>query len=262
LINIQQENLTRGADMKKNNAFFGLFLAALVLLPGCYKIPMYRSKPLKSVSADFTYRGVENKVILQAKRLTRDDVQYLFSSRSEQLDGAVEVVYFSVHNLSSAHYELSSTDIAVPQVSYKDLARMIKTSSIGGLGRVAAGAGGVGASYYLTIASIFAAKGYMGAFPVLIPMFGFPVVGIISAGVALIYSGKFIKSMVMNSRISRDLKEKTVHKKVVIGSGQQYDGLIFVQSSDYSSTFTVTILEKDNMNNTLTFAVDLKQNEQ
>jgi hypothetical protein len=70
-----------------------------------------------------------------------------------------------------------------------------------------------------------------------------------------------IKSFVINGRISKDIKVKTLHEKVIIKSGKQYDGLIFVKLSDYSPQFAVTMYEKDNAKKSVTFDVDLEQHE-
>src|SRR5258708_37613205 len=85
---------------------------------------------------------------------------------------------------------------------------------------------------------------------------------IVCAGMALAFFGTSIKSIVMNSRIKKDLAEKVLHEKVIINSGEQYEGLIFVKSSDYTPQFAVTLHEQDNMKNSIVFDVDLLEQRQ
>jgi hypothetical protein len=91
---------------------------------------------------------------------------------------------------------------------------------------------------------------------------GVLAIGVVSAGMALTFFGTSIKSIVMNSRITKDLAEKTLHKSVIINSGEQYEGLVFIKSPNYTPQFAVTMYEKNDVNNTITFGVNLRQNEQ
>lgn len=244
-----------GVMMKSNKSFLGLFLAVLVLLPGCMHVPTYQRKSLQSVSDHCTYRGAEKNVTMRAKLLSRADKSALFGSRSTLIhDNDLQVIYVSIHNLSSVHYLSSPSDIDLAMIPYHDVAQLIKTSSVSGLVR------GVAFSVISAVAPAGAmAFGMLMQLPVL--CYGTLAIGVVSAGVALTFFGTSIKSIVMNSRITKDLAEKTLHGLIVISSGEQYDGLIFVKSSDYNPQFSVTMHEKDNKNNTVTFDVDLRKNE-
>ena len=247
--------------MKNNKSFFGLLLVILVLLPGCYHVPSYQRKPLRRVSADFTHCAVENNVIVQAKQLTDPETQHLFGSRGETLKNQCKIIYLSVHNMSSSAYVFSPADIDLTIMSHQDVARLMKTNSINGIARIAVSAGGAAASYYLTMLCVLAGKG--GDLEVLpIIAAGSVGLGVISIGAGLMFLGKTFKSMIMNGRMNKDLKEKIISKKVIINPGQYCDGLIFVKSSDYKPQFTVTMHEKDSFDKRITFDVDLRQNEQ
>lgn len=248
--------------MTNNKSLFCLSLMVLVLLPGCYKVPTYRSKRLETVSADFAYRGVQENVIVQAKRLSGDDIHALFGQRADQINGSFEAIYISVHNFSPIRYQLCAADIDLIQVSCQNIVQLIKTSSITPLVRVAVSAPIGAGSLYLALISLMLTKGFYESFPMIIPVVGFPLLSLASAGVVLVYSGKFIKSLVMNSRIKKDLKDKMFQSPIAIASGGQYEGLIFVKSSDYSPTFTVTMHEKDNENSVISFDVDVRHNKQ
>src|SRR5216684_5886685 len=192
--------------MEYNKSFFGLLLALLVLLPGCMHVPSYQRKPLRRVSADFTYCDVKNDVIVQAKRLDVPEVQCIFGSRGEILKNQYEIIYLSVHNLGNDSYLFSPADIDLTIMSHRDIARLMKTNSIGGIARVAVSAGGAAASYYLTILCVLAGKG---GGPEVLPIIaaGSVGLGVISIGAGLVFLGKTVKSMIVNGRVSRDLKE-------------------------------------------------------
>ena len=84
----------------------------------------------------------------------------------------------------------------------------------------------------------------------------------LSAGltvVGLIGLVQGIKSIVMNTRVRRDIEEKVLPKKELINSGQYCEGLIFVKASDYKPEFNVIMFEKNNWINKLTFDVDLRE---
>ena len=82
---------------------------------------------------------------------------------------------------------------------------------------------------------------------------------VISIGLIPIFLGTGITSMIMNTRIRKDLQKKMISKDIVIESGDKYEGLIFVQAEDYRSDFTVTLLEKNNIHNQIAFDVNLHE---
>jgi hypothetical protein len=73
--------------------------------------------------------------------------------------------------------------------------------------------------------------------------------------------GTGIKSAVINRRITKDLKTKTLHDTVVIKSGGHYEGIIFVKATDYKPQFNITMHEKNNAKNSVIFDVDVRKNE-
>jgi hypothetical protein len=242
-----------GALMKNNIKFLGLFLAALVLLPSCMRIPTYRSQPLRSASADFTYRGIENNVILQAKRLSEGDIQQIFGEQGQELSKSLDVIYLSAHNLSSISYVFPVASIDLAMVPYKDVAEVMKTNTHRGFadGIVCAGA---------TCATVYpAALSLMLSGPIAIVYGGFAS-GAIIGGLSLAYFGKSIKSMIMNKRLTKDIEAKIFDKAIKLNSGEQYDGLIFVKKQDYTPTFSVKMHEQDIIDSTITFDVELRKN--
>lgn len=240
-----------------NKSFLGLFLAALVLLPGCIHVPTYQRKSLKSVSDHYTYGSAEKNVIVWAKLLSREDKSALFGSRSRLIhDNDLQVIHLSIHNLSSVHYLSSPTDINLSMMSYREVAKLMKTSSIGRLtGSTVSGvySGALGAAAVFTIGDLGVSSFACAA--------AFLAPSVVCASMALVFFGTSIKSIVMNRRMSKDLKEKTLHEKVMINSGDCYEGLIFVKAVDYTPQFTVVMHEKDNEKNTVMFDVDLRKSD-
>jgi hypothetical protein len=202
------------------------------------------------VGEEFTYRGTEKNVIMRAKELSWRDKYYLFGDHSDLIeDDKFQVIYISINNLSNTHYVLSPGLVGLKQVPCRAVAKaMKKTSSIGRLA-VYYLFGGVPIPLYVVAANggsvLLATASTLS--------FGLGVIGLI--GLA-----QGIKSIVMNTRVRKDIEEKILDKKRIIHSGQQYDGLIFVKASDYHPTFAVTMHEKNNADKTITFDVDLRQN--
>lgn len=244
--------------MKSKRSVWGLFLAVLVLLPGCLHVPTYQCKPLKNVSAAFTCRGVKNNVIVQAKRLNKEEIYSLFDTRNHELDKALEVIYLSVDNFSNVRYALSPKNIDLSMLSRQKIVHLMKTNSATG---VVGGVGGVivvGGTFLGIFWAALCGVGLTSEGSILAVLGSCVVLAAASLAAGVTHS---IKSMIMNKRIKKDLKAKTLHDKVIINSGDQYEGLIFVKSSDYNPQFTVTMHEKDNAKNSITFDVDLQQNE-
>lgn len=233
----------------------GLLLAGLVMLPGCMSVPTYRAKSLNVLSNDFTYRQTKNNVVLRAKRLRSTEMYSLFGMRVEKLAAYVEIIHCSIHNLSDQDYIFSVKNKEFQILSVHDALQLMSTNSAG---RLATGvAGGIGIS---TTANGLFIIGMCSVFPhfaIAAPyalIFGFPLVAIIGA---LPFFGKGIKSMVMNERIEKDLQNKMITGDKVVYSGDKYEGLIFVESSDYTPCFNMTVREERNPKNTMTFDVDL-----
>ena len=243
--------------MKTNKSFFGIFLAVLVLLPGCIlHVPSYRRQPLRMIRENFTYSEVEKNVMLRAKLLSDIDKQDLFTDRIGAIEGEeFKVVYVSIHNLSDKNYILIPHRIDLRQMSCNNVVGLMKkTSSVGRLATYVF-SGIVSKKLFILSATAGIASANVIALSVVAS-----TVGVGLEVISLIGLFRGIKSIVMNRRISRDLKEKTLHEKIIINSGQQYDGLIFVKSCDYTPQFAVTMHENNNKKNTVTFDVDLHQN--
>jgi len=214
--------------VKNNKKFLGLFLAALVLLPGCMRVSSYTRRPLQLFKNYFAYTQTEQGITVRAKQFSCAEKYYFFDGRTALLDD-IEIIYLSVHNLSGKRYIISPNGICIPQMLFHDVNVLIKKTN--------------------TITFPVGTPGV-----VLLPFLGAAVVAI---PLGCIFLAQGIKSAVMNHRISKDLKEKTLHKKVIIKSGGQYEWLIFVKSSDYRPNFTVTMHEIGNAKNDITFDVNL-----
>src|SRR5688572_15476890 len=108
-------------------------LVGLLLLPGCYRVPQYRNQSLRFVDDNSGYRESKQGLVLRAKRLTNYDKKELFGQYSKRLsrplNGPIEVIYLSFHNLSTATYILPSNGIDLETIPHCDIARLMKTST-------------------------------------------------------------------------------------------------------------------------------------
>lgn len=233
--------------MNRNKSFFGLFLAFLVLLPGCIlRVPSYHKQRLKLVRDNCTYSAVEKGITLQAKLLTKLDKEDLFGEHVGHLEGNdVKVIYLSMYNLSDKDYFFASDCIDLKQLSSKKVVKsMKKTSSIG--------------RFILSdiIASCNPLQFMDRNNPLFIPVAIF--VSPIFVVTSLIGFVQGIKSVVVNTRVRKDIEGKIVSEKIIIRSGDHYEGLMFIESSDYVPCFPVVMHDSKSTDNYVTFNVDLR----
>ncbi len=241
--------------MKNNMSSFAIFLVGLVLLPGCMRVPLYKRKPLRCISNDCPYRGVEKNVIVRAKVLSQDEKEYLFDNHLTY-ENELHAIYVAIHNMSNRSYVFSCDNVSLKQISYHNVIKLIKqTSSFARLALSGVSGGYVASGFIFgELSSIYLSQGE-GILPIVL----FPiVVGFIAVSFFSLAQG--IKSIVMNSRIKNDIKEKVLQEPVVISSGGQYEVLVFVKYSDYIPQFTITMHEKNVVENNITFDINLRQN--
>jgi hypothetical protein len=248
----------------------------LVMLPGCLRVPTYTAKPMNVLNDNFTYHAVKKGVVFQAKRLTLDEINYLFDERAKGLLGSTEIIYCSIPNISNQDYVLSLQNEDFLPLRVHEVKRLMKTNSgkrleLVPVFLVAGTAIGLSAIGMATLALAGA------------PLLGFPYffqwwyVGIWALGLGHVnYGGRLLsgisllacvtvplvyfgKSIVMNSRISRDLKEKMLQGNELIKSGEVGQGLIFIRTADYKPQLSITMHEKNNSKNKIVFDVDLLQ---
>lgn len=230
------------------------------MLPGCIRVPTYKKKSLDIFKNNCSYRHGEKGVVASVKQLNEAEKNYLFDGRIPLLNEA-EIIYVSIYNLSDSHYILGPEMISLEQMPFCDIKKAIKkTNSVERL--FGAGVSSVGAYAALGVAVSVTKQGIagVGTAPMLLLCFIGSVGYAISAVViplGLTFLAQGIKSIVMNARMHEDLQEKMLQKNVVIKSGEKYEGLIFVKSSDYKPEFTLTVHEKNKAKNSLTFDVDL-----
>lgn len=244
--------------MNCNKSFFGLFLALLVVLPGCMKVPTYRKQSLGLIRENYESQNIHNDIIVHAKHLTYEELYSLFGVRAKRLARSVEVVYVSICNVSSHNYIFSVACNTFTPLPYADVVKLMKTSTVGRCATgIVGGAGISAAANGLFVTGVMAILQPPSA--IWIPyalVFGIPIAFVIGA---LPFCGKSVKSAIMNRRIKKDLREKLLPDNLVINSGDQCEGLIFVKASDYTPKFNVTMHEKGNTKNSVTFDVDLRK---
>jgi hypothetical protein len=239
--------------MNCNKSFFGLFLALLVVLPGCIRVPNYTRRSFVLVGDDCPYKAMQENINIEIKKFSNSDIHYLFDERSDLLSyKKINVVYIAICNLSKNSYIITPDSIGLEQVPYLKIDKSMKKTN--SAARLLGGAAGITAGALSEKAINSGACKDVGGFLVLGSFSG------ISSVFGYIGIGTGIKSAVMNRRISKDIKEKTLHDKVIIKSGGHYEGIIFVKSADYKPQFTVTLHEKNNAKNGVIFDVDLRDN--
>lgn len=241
--------------MKNNRSFLGLFLAVLVLLPGCLHVPRYTRQPFAVIKDDYAYKATQEHVNVEIKKCSKSDIYYLFDNRSNILNNEkVDVVYVSVCNLSNDSYVLAPKDIKLKQVPYSKIVKSMKktcsgTRLVGGTAALTTGAAMI-STFAVTPIMVPSIWVYLG---IVIPV---PLTALVMGTIGVITG---IKSVVINRRIAKDIKVKTLHEKVVIKPGDCYEGVIFVAASDYNPQFSMTMHENDT-SKAVTFDVDLRKN--
>ncbi len=230
---------------------YGILLGTMLLLAGCVKTPSYDPRPLKSISIESNYTAVAKNVILRVKKLTKSEIFHLFGKRGEWLENhhlPLVPLHISIHNLSNTSLILDPKNIDLESLSYRSVSKQLQTSSIGKIIRTI--------GYGALIAALTMSAGIFGIMHDYSDIAG-PLIIISTPIIAFI---KTIRSARTNGKIKRDIREKILRKKITIYPGQQYDTLLFVQSADYHSNFTLTLVEEDKSNKTITFNVGMKKN--
>jgi len=244
-----------------NKKYSGLLLVGLIILPGCVPVSRYKEKSLKSIDTSAGYQGSQKGVKVTVKRLTREDKKQIFGDRSKRLyssDEHIEVLYFSLHNLSAIDYSLSSTSIDLSIMPSEKIVKLMKTSTVGRfMGAMGSllGLGLVNVAAWYGFSSLIKSKAPVTA--LIIPGFWFGGMHVAAAATGK-YASSTENSAYTNHKIEQDLHEKTSHDNVLIASGDAYEWLIFVKYSEYSPQFSLTLREKGNHHNTIIFDVDLQ----
>ena len=251
-----------GGFMKLNGNIFGLVLAGLVLLPGCLHVPRYNRQSMSFIDESCNYHEVKNGVAIRVKHLTENDKEEIFGESSKQLaqskNSSIELIYLSLHNLTKNTYILPFSGIGIPMIPYKDVVRLMKTSTVGRIAGITA-LGYVGClSPSLLMCGIWGmAAGAIVGFPIAAAGFG---IGIFSLAHLIKYHSVVNDSIKMNKRIAYDIEKKTTIEGLILESGDKCEKLIFVKSSDYKPQFSVELLQRYHPQGTLIFDVDLLQN--
>ncbi len=244
---------------------YGILLCTMFLLSGCVKTPSYNPRPLKSISIESNYTAVAKNVILRVKKLTKAEIFHLFGKRGERFKNhhlSLVPLHISIHNLSNTSLILDPKNIDLESLSYRSVSKQLQTSSIGKTIRT------IGCGALMAVLTMGA--GFFGIMhdysdrnnswidnSKLLVNIAVPLIIISTPFIAFI---KTIRSARTNGKIKRDIREKILRKKVTIYSGQQYDTLLFVQSVDYRSNFTLTLVEEDKPGKITTFNIGMKKN--
>ena len=231
--------------MNNSSKIISIALAGLVLLPGCMRVPTYRSRPLHTFKNSCTYTNSEKGITVYAKLLNCAESSYIFDGRIESMHDT-DIIYLSIYNLSSRGYIFSPEEISLLHLSYEDFYKnMKKTSSVARL------SGALGLDFLSGNLIVAAHSGIIAPFMAI-----FSVTLYVTS---LAFLGSGIKSIIMNRRMHNDLQEKILDKEVVIKSGDKYEGLIFVKSCDYESRFNIALAEQYHADNKIIFNINLQQ---
>ena len=239
--------------MNSKKKLVGLMLAGLVLLPGCIKVPTYHSKSLSTISEHVDYQEIQRGVTLRVKRLKELEKTYLFDEHMQNT-ADVEIVFFSISNLSANNYSIQPVDISLNSLTHWRVRALIKnTNAITRLAGASIAAPGVW-WYSVGIEAVLDSMGSgMGVVIFLYPPL--VIAATVLTGFGLTFLATGIKSIVMNARITKDIRNKLFYKEVSIPSGGYHEGLIFVKKADYKSDFSVTLYDSFNKNNKIVFNV-------
>ncbi len=242
----RQTVIFAGKMMNKKN--IGFLLAGLLLLPSCMRVPTYKRRSLGIFQNNCTYRHTQNGITLSVKQLSHTEKDYLFNDRTTHTIDDIEAVYFHLSNLSQHDYNVGPASFDLKLVPRQDIDKMIKTTS--STSRFSGAAATSLSPFIFILTALNSPQAYIGVYL-------FHVSMVLVAPLIATFLAYGIKSVVMNDRISKDLREKNLHKNRVITSGNRYEGLIFVRKSDYSPQFTVTIHNSGDQHEQLIFDVDV-----
>ena len=247
---------------QRYSAYLMIILGLLVIVPGCKRTPGYKARLLPSIIINSVYEQDKDNIRIQVKRLSKAEQNYFFGERSQLLfdrfsNNQIIPLYLSITNESQQDCTVFPHNINLKLISYDRVFCAIKNKN--GLffadevvDPLYVGGAIVATSYMIGGVSVCVSLGFL---PV---CFLIPFVCVTS--IPTFFVAKLAKYGLLNRRIKRDLRDKTLHKKVVVKAGEEYAGLVFVREEDYHTHFTVAI-DSSVVRNQMTFDIDLNKNQ-
>jgi len=244
--------------MKQNKKLIAMTVIAGLLLPGCggyqkRSLNIFKQRPAN-------YEQTIDDVTMKISKLTQEECEQVFGRRAQNLtlgQSGINPLVLSITNNSATRWELAENNIGLQLSEPEEVAQRLKLNTAlyaGGIFGIGVGISilaGVG----LTFASFASAYGIAAAAHPAIIVASWPLVfigTIISSIPALGYG---LYQSPSNQSIKRIARQST--KNATIESGKAFGGLLFVNKPDYTPEFTITLQEKTDHSNSMTFNVNL-----
>lgn len=247
----------------------GIIAVILMIIPACKRPQAERS--LRSLPTLIDYHGSQSGIDLCVKKLNEDDCRSILGKPAQRLfkkfrkRKPISPLQISVTNNTDKLISLKPSDIDLPQVPYKKVARRLSNSSVlqmfGALfsslfivgflavgSCLALGASGIllFATGSLTVTIPAAILGSSAA--VALPLF-------LIIGTPVLSTVRGVQTARRNQSISRDIKQFSFHNLVVVEPHETIDMLIFVERAEFRPTFTIKVTHPEKAQRQITFNV-------
>jgi len=241
--------------MKINKLFFSLIATSLLFFSACIKVPPYRHLLLKNRILKQPNNPIDQTILLQTKQLTNQEIEYLFGPNGKGLRKNTIIIAVFIDNNTAFDYVFSPQDITIKSLGYNNVTKFTKKRS-----SFSSRLGKIIFSLY-TFSSLYSnmlqwrdeeACRQAGS-----AILFTTALTILSIPGTFTFITQGITSALRNRKVNKILKEQIIDRPININSGQLYEGLIFIKPSEYQSTFTLTIHQKNQLNEKIIFNVNL-----
>lgn len=232
--------------LKLHHILWPCLFAGILLLPGC-KRPSYTPRSLHTICPTQQASQIQNNVTLSVCPLSKKEAKQLFDARGDRLISKrkpIHPILITIKNESTQVYTFDPKTIdhklsnphKVARRMYGHTGRRIIAPLI--LGSIGATMCFFGAAYLVILGaikqgSILVTAGYS--------MLGISGIVAVSAPVVSYQHGSH--SYVVNNKIDRDIRSKTVAKPIEIGPAQTTSFLLFVEQRHCPSEWHFTLTD-------------------
>jgi len=254
--------------MKQEKKLIAMAVIAGLLLPGCSSyqkrsIDIFKQRPAN-------YVQTINNVTMKISKLTQEECEQIFGKRAHNLtlgQSGINPLVLSIENNSATRWELAEKNINLQLTEPEEVAQRLKINTASyaggifgkGLGISILAGIGVAATLLITVFSKTAIIREITLAPAgVIQILAIASAPFIIAGViisAITATGHASHSLQNNQFIDEITNKATINAS--IKPNKTLSGLLFVNKPNYTSEFTITLQEKTDHSNSMTFNVVL-----
>lgn len=235
--------------MKHTMYFFTLFFL-LSFLSGCVKTPLYKKRPLNTLTVRADSTTIKNDISVQVKKMTKKEALSFFGPRGRWLFKQRKPFYplhISVYNNSLSTICFDPDDIHLKCLTYQEVSHRLHTKTTART-LVNLTLGCIGVGMIATVPLVYTLCTAT-ACPTCAVMSVASTSGVIAGIGSLVTLGNttlYARTLSsINKKISDDLYNKMITGHTYIAPGEQFNTLIFVERKHLKKNFTIFFETED-----------------